>query len=170
MRKIIIFICILMCVVSFTGCGDKSAGGSSSEAEKDQFGYSLAPTWKDITQEQKIELLREIKNSGEPKKGLSFYAYSTSWNDDGTLTVNGFVRNKTGSKITNITGEFTISTAKGDVAKQKFAIKEESFGTLSNRDNRPWKLVFDVDSIIEANAELEDLEYLVKMDTKYEVK
>ena len=168
MKKLILFLCAVICI-SMAGCGSSRDENDILQNKKNIYGYSLAPAWKDISNEEKKDLLKEIKESGEPKSGLSFYAFSAIWKDDGTLEIKGFIRNNTGGKVTDISGEFTVSDKQGDIAQNKFTLNKSEFGELSYGDNRPWTLLFPSDSIIRPGVELKTQEYLVKFDAEYKI-
>ena len=144
-------------VLFFTGCAKKG------------ISYSFSPIQEraGITQEEKDKVEELLKSAPKMPKGISFYSYEIQKAKDGSLKVNGFVRNNTGDDVCNIFGAFRIESDDKKFASADFSLDESTFGVLKNGDSRPWSLIYNKHQVL---SSLEDIDsYVISVDVEYEI-
>ncbi len=162
MKKLSLLLAAVVLAVSFTGCKKQittySFGPQENEAE--------------ISQEHKDFLQTQLESAPKAPEGLSFYGYSASYGDDGSFTVLGFFRNNTGKPVHNISGTISVESVASDgesyltIAKAKFEMSDDEFGTLPNGEARPWQLNFSSDLVVNKINDLS--KYIVNTDLTYD--
>lgn len=149
MKRIMAF--IISFIFFLTGCAihnKMDSSNTSSENKKickKNQKYSFGPTadLSKISNEKKIKLQNLLNNLGNvPNDMVTFNPINSYYNDDGSLTVNLFIRNGHKEAIFNIDVNLKLIKDGKVIASAPFSFIKEEFGVIESNDSRPWTILY----------------------------
>ena len=174
---------LLIIAVSISICSCKSSesdrasslavSSGISEAEKIEMSYrqelnfalsaSSAQT-DEATIKEHVARLKSIDENGAERQGVSFVEYNSKLVQSGSLVVEGYLRNFSGSDIYNIECNITVQNSETqEYAASKsfkfFVSPENASLSLENKKSCPVTVTFDADSVNVDEADLSKLSF-----------
>ncbi len=121
-----------------------------------------------VDQESLDQLQQLVNGFGEPTAGqIDFNGVYATYQEDGTLYVEVFVRNGTEHTIYNIESELKVLDANGEeiIASAFFSFPESDFGTLAPGKSRFWTLTFGPEYVYNGSYDLQN--YVIQQNSTY---
>ena len=111
-----------------------------------------------------VARLKTIDENGAERQGVSFVEYNAKLSENGSLVVEGYLRNFSGSDIYNIECNITAQNSETQeyvaVKSFKFFVSTENmFLSLENKKSCPVTITFDADYVNVDEADLYKLSY-----------
>lgn len=179
-----ILLCVILLVVlavSFCGCraDEKStplSSVSSNVSQQDKietayreeisFALNTNETEKDeVAINKHVARLKAIDENTAAREGVSFVEYNAQIGQNGSLVVDGYLRNFSGSEIYNIECSVTAENSETQeyVARGHFEFPENIFGSLENGKSRPVRITYDSDNINVSDYDLSKLTFSAEL-------
>lgn len=176
MKKIIILIISLMYFVFlFIGCNPNDTSSSSKKinnkpivnkpvVKNQKYNFGPMADLAKIDDETKMKLQNILNNLGESKKdSISFNIIGVSYNKDGSLIVDLFIRNGNSYSVFNIDSQLDVIKDGKSIASASFNFIKEDFGTLEANTSRPWTILYYPEDLKVKDTEIKDKELLGKI-------
>ncbi len=151
-------------VSSLSASSDISEKEEIEKAYRHELSFSLDVNPDEASEtsiKEHIARLKTIDETGAVRQGVSFVGYNAHLSENGSLVVDGYLRNFSDSEIYNIECNITVINAETQdyVALDHFKFPENTFGSLKNKRSRPVRITFEADYVNVGNADLSSLSF-----------
>ncbi|RPF53369.1 SLAP domain-containing protein [Aquisalibacillus elongatus] len=147
---------------------DEEGKGVASVPVKQLFDFGPDVDGSQLSEEVKNEMQLKVNELGDPMEDtIQFNGFNAFYRDDGTLTVEAFIRNGYHHPIWDITATLKVKDKSGEeiLANGEFILPKDEFGTLEPTVSRVWALNFMPEQVMNSNADLS--EYIIEADYEY---
>ncbi|WP_182101543.1 SLAP domain-containing protein [Niallia taxi] len=159
-------ILILLVFSILSGCGnnDENKEETKQEETKKQ-SLTVAPGQEKPDEKRMDELQTKLNELGDaPESRVSFTGVDAKFQDDGSLVIEGFVRNGFDYTIKNLAGELKVLDNRDNepIASEPFTLSEDKFGKLKSGESRLWAFTLKAESVKNKENDLKN--YVVIFD------
>lgn len=157
-------ILLVFSIVSGCANNDEKKEETKQEETKEQ-PLTMAPDQEKPDEKRMDKLQTKLNELGNaPESRVSFTGVDAKFQEDGSLVIEGFVRNGFEYAVKNLAGEMRVLDNRDNepIAAEPFALTEDKFGELKSGESRLWTFTLKPESIKNKENDLKN--YVVIFD------